>query len=46
MLRFFAALPDPDRLTEVSRVQTSTTHARQIVDILCRGLNYYPSKPK
>ena len=44
-LRFYSAVGD-EKLTEASRIQTSVAHMRQIVDVLCRCLDYYPSKPK
>ena len=43
-LRFYSALSD--RLSECCRIQTSVTHLRQIVDVICRNIGYYPTKPK
>ena len=46
MLRFFAFVPPPDNeLVECVRLQTSRDHLRAIVDVLCRSLDYYPTKP-
>ena len=44
-LRFFSAVGN-EKLTEASRIQTSAAHMREIVNVLCRCLDYYPSKPK
>ena len=43
-LRFYSALRE--KLAEACRVQTSTTHLRSILDVLCRSLDYYPSKSR
>ena len=43
-LRFQTALPEARY--EVCRVQTSLGHLRDIVDVLCRTLEYYPTDPK
>ncbi len=42
-LRFYTAMID--HLSEVSRLQTSVTHTRAIIDVLCRNVEYYPSRP-
>jgi hypothetical protein len=41
-LRFYSVVTD--RLVEACRVQTSVEHVRQIVDVLARSLDYYPTK--
>ncbi len=43
-LRFYSALKD--QLCEASRLQTSVPHLRQIVDVICRAIDYYPKKPE
>ncbi len=42
-LRFYSAVVD--HLSEVSRLQTSATHVKAIIDVLCRNMEYYPSRP-
>ena len=42
-LRFYSAVVD--HLSEVSRIQTSVTHIKAIIDVLCRNIEYYPSRP-
>lgn len=42
-LRFYTAMVD--HLSEVSRLQTSVTHIKSIIDVLCRNVEYYPSRP-
>lgn len=43
MLRFYAGLPD--KLIEVSRLQMSIAHLRQMAEVFCRVLDYYPERP-
>ena len=45
MMRFYSGIPRSE-LQEVARLQLATTHARAIVDVLCRSLDYYPDKKK
>ena len=42
-LRFYTAMVD--HLSEVSRLQTSVTHIKAMIDVLCRTMEYYPSRP-
>ena len=42
-LRFYTAMVD--HLSEVSRLQTSVTHIKSIIDVLCRNVEYYPTAP-
>ena len=44
-LRFLALSP-PSALLEVARLQTSVVHVQQMVDVLSRVLNYYPTNPE
>lgn len=44
-LRFYSVVGN-EKLTEACRLQTTVTHLRAIVDLLCRQLDYYPAKPK
>jgi len=41
-LRFFSVCTP--FIVEGARLQMSTDHLKQIVDVLCRTLTYYPSK--
>jgi hypothetical protein len=43
MLRFFSIVP-PNILIESSRLQTTVSHAKSMIDVLCRSLDYYPTK--
>lgn len=43
-LRFYGVVTD--RLCEAARLQTSISHLQAIADLLCRSLDYYPSKPE
>ncbi len=43
MLRFFAIVP-PNVLIESSRLQTTIAHVKRMIDVLCRSLDYYPTK--
>ena len=43
-LRFYTALAE--RLTEVSRLQTSVDHVKAIIDVLARVVDHYPERPK
>jgi hypothetical protein len=40
----FATLIPPDRLVEVGRFQTTVPHLKAIVDLICRNIDYYPTK--
>ena len=40
----FSSLVPPDKLVEVCRLQTTEVHLKAIVDVLCRNLDYYPTK--
>ena len=40
----FASLHPPDKLVEVGRFQATITHLKAIVDVICRGIDYYPTK--
>jgi hypothetical protein len=44
-LRFYTVV-GTEKLTEACRLQTTVSHLRAIVDLLCRQLDYYPAKPK
>ena len=44
-LRFYSVV-GKERLAEACRLQTTVTHLRAIVDLLCGQLDYYPAKPK
>lgn len=44
-LRFYSVVGN-EKLTEACRLQTTVTHLRAIVDLLCGQLDYYPAKPK
>ena len=41
-VRFYSVCPP--NLVEASRLQTSVAHLKQMVDVLCQSLDYYPSK--
>jgi len=43
MLRFFSIVP-PNVLIESSRLQTTASHVKRMIDVLCRSLDYYPTK--
>ena len=43
-ITFYTVLTDARQ--EAVRVQTSTAHLKNIVDVLCANLGYYPLKPK
>lgn len=40
----FSSLIPPDKLVEVGRFQTTVTHLKSIIDVLCRTTDYYPTK--
>ena len=40
----FASLVPPDKLAEVGRFQTTVPHLQAIVDVICRTIDYYPTK--
>lgn len=42
-LRFFTALPEGKM--EACRVQTTLSHLKKIVDVICRSLDYVPDTP-
>ena len=42
-LRFYSVMGD--HLSEACRLQTSETHIKAIIDVLCRNIEYYPSRP-
>lgn len=44
-LRFYSAVGGTIA-AEACRLQTSTTHLKAIVDVLCRTLDYYPAQPE
>ncbi len=44
-LRFYSLVGN-EKFAEACRLQTTVTHLRAIVDLLCRQLDYYPAKPK
>jgi len=47
-LSFYASVANrsgPQKMNEACRVQVSLNHLEQMVDILCRVMNYYPTKP-
>jgi len=35
----------PGRLVEACRLQTTVKHLHEIVDVICRSIDYYPEKP-
>ena len=43
-LRFYSAITN-EKLCEAFRLQTSVPHLRSMVDVICRSIGYYPSKP-
>jgi hypothetical protein len=42
LLRFYSVCPPA--LIEASRLQTSVPHLKQIADVICNTLDYYPVK--
>ncbi|MCW5766710.1 MAG: hypothetical protein KIT68_12125 [Phycisphaeraceae bacterium] len=44
ILSFHQQLPGMDDFIEVFRGCTSIEHAKRVVDLLARSLNYYPTK--
>lgn len=44
LLRFYAIVKD--RLIEEARIQTSIIQLQKMIDVMCKTLNYYPTKPK
>jgi hypothetical protein len=44
MLRFFAYSP-PKHMVEIVRLHTPTGHIKEMVDAMCKNLDYYPTKP-
>ena len=40
----FFTLHDGKRLTEACRVNMSMAHLRSVADVICRGIDYYPTK--
>ncbi len=40
----FSSLIPIDMLVEVGRFQTTASHLKGIVDVLCRTIDYYPTK--
>lgn len=42
-LSFYAVAMN--KLCEAARIQTSIPHLRQMVDVICRSIDYYPKKP-
>lgn len=44
-LRFHSVVGE-EKLAEACRLQTTVTHLRAIVDLLCKQLDYYPAKAK
>lgn len=45
MLRFLAIVP-PNTMMEVARIHTTTDHLKKIIDVLCKNLDHYPTKPR
>ena len=45
MLRFLALVP-PNTIVEVGRIHTSIDHLKRTIDVLCKSLEYYPTKPR
>ncbi len=43
MMRLYTFIP-PDKMLEVVRYHTSVAHLRDMTKILCRNLDYYPTK--
>ena len=43
-LRFYSLLGD--HLSEACRLQVSVAHLKSIIDVLCRNVEYYPSRPR
>jgi len=43
-LRFYSAL-GTEKLTEACRLQVGVEHLRRIADVICRSIDYYPTKP-
>lgn len=41
-LRFFTVLEDAQQ--EACRIQTNVPHLKRMVDVICRSINYYPTK--
>ena len=35
---------EPNRLREAARLQASVPHLQEVVDVICRTLDYYPEK--
>ena len=47
MLRFYSSIPqDPPILLETVRIQTSLSHIKSIIDVLCGTSGYYPKRPE
>jgi len=46
-LRFLAVIPSPlpQSLVETGRIQLSHALLKSIVDVICKGINYYPTAP-
>lgn len=42
----FLSMISTEHLMECSRIQTSVTHVKQIIDVFCKSLDYYPTKEK
>lgn len=40
----FASLISPDKVIEVGRFQSTVTHLKAIADVICRNIDYYPTK--
>ena len=46
-LRFYTVIPHPGAaLQESSRLTTSMGHLKAIAELICRNIDYYPTKPK
>jgi hypothetical protein len=47
LMAFFHTLPEPTPELfgmEVAKLATSRSHARKMVDAMCRNLDYYPER--
>lgn len=42
LMQFYAITPDAS--VEVARIQTSRQHVKNMVDLFCKTLDYYPDK--
>lgn len=40
----FSTLVSPDKLIECARIQSTVTHLKATVDMICKTIDYYPAK--